>query len=347
MSKLNELMEISPTLAIMESFVITNNKLKSAIYENIMVSISGGADSDIVLDMITRLDTDKKVHYVHFNTGLEYQATKDHIKYLENKYGVEIQIEKPVKPIPTCAKLYGQPFLSKQVSEFMMRLQKHDFKWEDEPFEDLIKKYPKCKSALEWWCNTKAREGYGGKSSFNISRNRGLKEFIIANPPTFKIANKCCTYAKKKVAYNYLNSHDIDLSIYGVRKAEGGVRATAYKSCFSCGEEKDKADEYRSIFWYSDEDKKAYEKQFGITHSKCYTEYGLPRTGCAGCPFAKDFDNELNVIKTYEPKLYKAVNKIFGDSYEYTRKYREFVANMKENKQAVYEQLSIFDYVEG
>lgn len=48
------------------------------------------------------------------------------------------------------------------------------------------------------------------------------------------------------------------------------------------------------------------------------------RTGCAGCPFGKDFENELKIIEEYEPKLYKAVNNIFGESYEYTRKFLEF-----------------------
>lgn len=66
---------------------------------------------------------------------------------------------------------------------------------------------------------------------------------------------------------------------------------------------------------------------FDIQHSRCYSEYGLKRTDCAGCPFGRDFEFELEVIKKYEPKLYKAVNKIFGDSYEYTRKYKEFVKN--------------------
>lgn len=343
MSDLFELLDVSPTLAVADAFVITNNKLKDPNYENVMVSISGGADSDVMVDMITRLDSEKKAHYVHFNTGLEYQATKDHLKFLEEKYGIEIQIVKASKPVSTCSRQYGLPFLSKQVSEFMMRLQKHGFKWEDEPFEELIKKYPKCQSALEWWCNTKAREGHDGKSSFNIARNRGLKEFIIANPPTFNISNKCCHYAKKLPAKTYKDENHIDLNIYGVRKAEGGSRATAYKNCFTSGKDKGKADDYRMLFWYSDDDKKAYEDTFGVTHSKCYTEYGLPRTGCAGCPLAKDFDNELKVMETYEPKLFKGISNIFGDTYEYTRKYREFVKQMKAEENG---QLSIFDYEE-
>lgn len=346
MSDLFELIDVSPTLAVADAFVITNSKLKDPNYENIMVSISGGADSDIMIDMINKLNIhNKNIQYVFFNTGLEFQATKDHIKFLEQKYGIEIHEEKAVKPIPTCSRKHGQPFLSKQVSEFMMRLQKHGFKWEDEPFEELIKKYPKCKSALEWWCNTKGKEGYGGKSNFNIARNRGLKEFIIANPPTFNISNKCCYYAKKLPAQNYKKEHDINLSIVGVRKAEGGVRATAYKNCFTCNSDKDKSDEYRMLFWYSNDDRAQYESEFNVTHSKCYTEYGLKRTGCVGCPFAIDIEDNLKAIEKNEPKLYKAVNKIFGDSYEYTRKYREFAKQMKIDEKNG--QLSIFDYQEA
>ena len=93
-------------------------------------------------------------------------------------------------------------------------------------------------------------------------------------------------------------------------------------------ESDDGCDNYRPLFWYKDSDKIDYENAYNVEHSDCYVVYALPRTGCAGCPFGRDFENELEVIQKYEPKLYKAVNFIFGDSYEYTRKYREFVKKM-------------------
>ena len=31
-----------------------------------------------------------------------------------------------------------------------------------------------------------------------------------------------------------------------------------------------------------------------------------------------------NLLEEYEPKLYKAINNVFKDSYEYTKKYYEF-----------------------
>ena len=201
----------------------------------------------------------------------------------------------------------------------MSRLQRHNFKWEDESFEVLYERYPKCKVALLWWTN-------GFKSDmFNIRRNKSLKEFILSNPPRFKISNLCCKYAKKDIAHHVVKEFDCDLNVIGVRKYENGIRQ-AIKSCFD--EKIDDCDVYRPLFWYTNQDKKEYEEFYNIKHSNCYSEYGLLRTGCAGCPFGRDFEIELDVIETFEPKLYKAVNNIFSDSYEYTRKYREFKERM-------------------
>ena len=52
-------------------------------YTSPVCSISGGSDSDIMLDMVHKLDESKKVHYVWLNTGLEYEAAKRHLKELE------------------------------------------------------------------------------------------------------------------------------------------------------------------------------------------------------------------------------------------------------------------------
>lgn len=301
---------------IYESYLIGNSKIKRYLSGDIMVSISGGSDSDIMLDIVSKIDNN--VHFVFFDTGIEYQATKDHIKFLENKYEIKIEVEKAKVPIPTSCRKYGKPFLSKRVSEFIERLQKHGFQWENEDFETLYKRYPKCRAALRWWCNDFEHKKY------NISQNKYLKEFMIENPPTFSISNKCCKGAKKDVAKNYKKQNKIKLSLVGVRKAEGGTRSD-YTSCFTENAGDSGVDEYRPLFWYKNENKRLYDEHYNITHSRCYSEYGLKRTGCAGCPFGRDFENELNIIAQHEPKLFKAVNKIFGDSYEYTRRYREFV----------------------
>lgn len=206
--------ELPDNKELFDSFLVTKSKLEGYDPEKIMVAISGGADSDIMLDLVHRICDG--VHYVFFDTGLEYEATKEHIKYLEKKYDVKIEVEKAKKKIPTTCKQYGQPFLSKRVSELMERLQRHGFQWEDEPLDVLLKRYPKCRAALRWWCNDFPHRKY------NIQENKWLKEFLIANPPTFHISNKCCQYAKKDAGKDYKKRNEIQLSVVGIRKAEGG-----------------------------------------------------------------------------------------------------------------------------
>lgn len=284
----------------------------------------GGADSDIMLDMIIRCGGKDNTTFVFFDTGLEYAATKEHLGYLEDKYGIKIVRVKAYKPIPSSCRDHGVPFWSKYASDMMYRLQKHGFKWEDESFEHLIQKYPSCKTALVWWCNVQK----GSTTQYTINRNPFLKEYIIQNPPDFRISNKCCDYAKKHPSHDYAKAGDFDLVCVGIRQSEGGVRATAYKNCFS--KKASGADDFRPIFWLRDIDKECYCSHYSVTHSKCYTEYGLQRTGCFGCPFGKRFDEELAIISEHEPRLANAANAIFGKSYEYMRGYLEFRKKMKD-----------------
>lgn len=317
--ELNCLLNDIKNEAVGKAFLTTFHKLNMGEYKKVLCSISGGSDSDIIIDMVSSCDNNNIVDYVFFDTGLEYEATKEHIKYLEEKYNISIQVCKPKIPIPLSCKKYGQPFLSKHVSEMISRLQRHEFKWEDKSFNELYKEYPKCKSALEWWCNEKPSPAH------NIKQNKFLKEFILQNPPSFKISQQCCKYAKKDLLHDKIKE-GYDLEISGVRKSEGGVRASAYKSCFDI---KENYDRFRPIFWYSDDDKLYHRKLFNIHNSRCYSQYGLKRTGCCGCPFGRNFEDEIEIINKYEPKFYKAVNTIFKQTYEYTRQYREYIINNK------------------
>lgn len=290
-------------------------------HKKVMCSISGGYDSDIMLDMIERCGGHEKTTYVFNDTGLEYEATKRHLKDLTEKYGIQIEVTKPKKSIPTCIKEYGVPFWSKYVSGMMARLQKHGFQWEDEPFEVLWKRYPRNKSSLRWWCNDfKTKSGRASK--FNIEYAGGMKEFIIANPPDFKISPKCCDIVKKDPAHALLKAGAFDLNCVGVRRAEGGARSTSYTSCYDqifCG-----PDQFRPLFWTTGAEKEIYRSFYGVQRSDCYEIWGMKRTGCAGCPFGKDFEEELRLAEQYEPNMHRAMLAIFGESYDYTRRYLEF-----------------------
>lgn len=323
------LAEAPPNLTIQDAIGKCYQQINN--HDKPVVSVSGGWDSDDMVDLITRCGGREKSTFVFFNTGLEYDATKQQIKHLEEKYGIEVQILPPIKPIPLCVREYGQPFWSKRASEYIYRLQRHNFQWEDEPFDVLLEKYPRCKAALRWWCNAWPVKDNGQNSNFNISYIPWLREFMIENPPDFKISAKCCTYAKKEPVRKFMEAGDFDLNCTGIRKAEGGARATAYRTCYT--QALAGPDQYRPLFWFSDADKVEYDQHYGVTHSDCYKVWGLDRTGCAGCPFGKDFEKELAAAEKYEPKFHKAMLKVFGKSYDYTRRFLEFRERMKnENK---------------
>ena len=107
-------------LIISDAFTKADSILNHKGYKNIACSVSGGADSDILVDICEKVKP-HSVRYVWFDTGIEYQATKEHLKYLENRYGITIERERAVKPVPLSNKLYGQPFLSKHISQMIYR----------------------------------------------------------------------------------------------------------------------------------------------------------------------------------------------------------------------------------
>lgn len=178
MLSIDEILQSAPDNFVIQSALIRCFEVMES-HSSVAVSVSGGSDSDVMLDMILRCGGRDKCTFVFFNTGLEYEATLEHLDYLEQKYGIQIIREKAVKSIPYCVKTYGVPFYSKFGAEMMYRLQRHNFQWEDEPFEVLIRRYPKCKTALEWWCNVKK----GNTTQYIIDRYPYLKEFIMSSPP--------------------------------------------------------------------------------------------------------------------------------------------------------------------
>lgn len=300
-----------------------------ATHDRAIVSVSGGADSDVMVDLCERVRRSAPIEiaYVWFDTGLEYDATKRQLDLLESKYGIVIGRERAVKTIPVCVREYGQPFVSKYVSQVIEVLQRSGFEWDDMTPTELARKYPNAPiGALRWWSSS-YEDG-----RFNISRNAYLREYMQENPPTFPISAKCCTYAKKMVGDRMVR-RGYDLSLIGVRRVEGGIRAIGDR----CLEPRRGHDTYKPLFWLSTADRNAYCEMFGVTHSDCYEVWGFQRTGCVGCPFAPDAEGQLMMSENYEPNVATAARRIFGDAYEYTGEYRRRRAEMMEEDAERYE----------
>ena len=93
MTLLEILEKTKDNLIISDAFTKADSVLNHKDYKNIACSVSGGADSDIMIDICEKIKP-HGVHYVWFDTGIEYQATKEHLKYLEEHYGITIERER-------------------------------------------------------------------------------------------------------------------------------------------------------------------------------------------------------------------------------------------------------------
>lgn len=296
----------------------TQSVLQQYEGKEVRVAYSGGADSDTTLWLLR--ESGFSVKAVLYDTGIEWGATLRHVEYMR-ELGFDIDIIRAKRPVPTSNKQYGHPFISKRISDYLERLQAHGFDFQgdgNKPFEELWVKYPKCKAALRWWCND-----WGEGSRFNIAYNRHLKEFLTEYGLPFKVSAKCCDGAKKMPIKEYAKELGIDLMVLGIRKSEGGARASAYKSCYAPQKLYSYA-MYFPLFWWKNDMKEWYDSTRNIVHSDCYVKYGMKRTGCAGCPLGQNLWHELEVLEEHEPKLSKGILNIFNPTYEWTRKFKEY-----------------------
>lgn len=307
---------INNTLGKMGYYLSTHNC--------VCVSVSGGADSDVIVHMIATHFREylPKIHFVFANTGIEYRATLQHLKDLEQKYNIKIE-EVRGMPIPLAVKKYGVPFCAKKSCDYLARLQKHGFEWEDGTLDTLLLKYNNSKVALRWWTND-----FGDVSRFNVNWNKYLKEFLVQKKPKVKFSAQCCGVSKKAPLAKYHKSVGADLYITGERKSEGGARAGGHSNCF---EKSHGLDHYMPLWFWDDDTKKYYCDHESIEHSDCYTVYGLKRTGCVGCPFGRNLWEELEAMQTYEPRLYKACWNVFGESYLLRKEFEDFKSQRQTN----------------
>lgn len=326
-------------------------------HPNAICSYSGGSDSDIMIDLI---ETVRKIHnlppvqYCFFNTGLEMNATKRHVKEVGKKYGVTITEYRPKINIVLAAKRYGIPFVSKIMSEGLSGVQSKNIPLsiadeyanaEDKiaKRKELKERYPKCESTINFLCGCNSKGEPRPDIQLVINSSKYMLDFIKENPIPFKVSNKCCTYCKKNVAHDV--QKDFDMVITGERRDEGGMRSVPKKDCTSMcfTETADGQFRLKPLYYVSDSDKQWYKEYHNIRYSDAYEIYGFKRTGCCGCPISANATKDLELLKDYEPKLYKAAWNIFGDSYRYRQQYNDYKAKRMQEEKQVKNQMSLFD----
>ena len=325
-------------------------------HPNAICSYSGGSDSDIMLHLIEQVRktfNSPPVQYCFFNTGLEMQAIKQHVKDVEKLYGVTITEHRPKKNIVLATREYGLPFVSKIMSSGLEGVQKKNIPLsiadEYAEAEDKIAKraelkarYPGCETTINFLCGCNSKGEPRPDIQLVINSSKYMLDFIRENPIPFKVSNKCCGCCKKDLAHSI--QKDFDMVITGERRDEGGMRSVPRKDnttmCFS--ETASGQYRLRPLYYVSDADKQWYKEHYNIRYSDAYEVYGLTRTGCCGCSISAKAIEDLEKIRPYEPNLVKAAWNVFGESYIYRQRYNKYKAERRKAEKADTEQVSLF-----
>ena len=273
---------------------------------NAYISFSGGKDSTVLSHLIDEALPNNKIPRVYLNTGIEYKSVVSFVER-ERERDCRIQIIFSKQNIKTMLEVVGYPFKSKEHSQKVSYYQNSGM----------------GKTVLNYL-------GQGTKKDFLCPEN--LK-YNFSPEFKIKVSDKCCRKLKKETADKWAKENKRPIKITGMRKEEGGLR-TSHNSCTVFDEGKllkfhplqPITDDF--ISWYIAERKIELCELY-------YPPFNFKRTGCKGCPFSLDLQEQLDLMSVLLPAEKKQCEIIWKPVYE---EYRRIGYRLrKENQPSLFE----------
>lgn len=238
---------------------------------NAYIAFSGGKDSTILHYLIDLALPNNNIPRVFLNTGMEYTLMLKYVKKMVLNDKRIIILNSSVK-IKNMLKKYGYPFKSKEHSQYVACFQNNH---NNKTISRYLHPAEKRKS---YGCPKKLR--YQFTDDFNL-----------------KISDKCCYKLKKEPSQKWAKQHNKSIKLTGMRKSEGGNRINL--SCIS-------GKKIHFLAVVSDEWENMFIKKYNIKLCDLYyAPYNFKRTGCKGCPYSLDLQEQLDLMRVLLPHEYK------------------------------------------
>jgi len=268
--------------------------------ENFYISFSGGKDSTLLHYLVDEAIPGNRIPRVFINTGIEYKLVSDFVHELmvDDKRFVEI---KPSVPIKSMLDKYGYPFKSKEHSKKLELYQRgSNCEWLKNYLDDERKSRFKCPKILKYQFN---------------------KDFKL------HISDKCCQKLKKQPAAKWEKDNNKSIVMTGMRIEEGGQRISL--SCIVVKNEK--LIKFHPLATITDDWENWYIKTRNIKLCDLYyPPFEFKRTGCKGCPFSLDLQEQLSTMELYLPNEAKQCEVIWKPVYD---EYRRLNYRLKQQVQ--------------
>lgn len=258
--------------------------------ENFYVSFSGGKDSTVLHYMIDEAIPNNNIPRVFINTGIEYNEIRkfvdklamDDYRFVIFNSGVNIKKMLSEK---------GYPFKSKEHSCKLSMFQKKGLK-------------------------TKSVVKYVNGNNFGCPK---ILKYQFTNDFNLKVSDRCCYELKKHPIKQYENESGRTISILGLRMFEGGQRAN-HSGC-AVFNSKHVLKKFKPLNKTSNEfiDWYITKRKIGLCNLY-YSPYNFKRTGCKGCPYSINIQQQLDTMKKYFPNELEQCELIWGPVYDEYRK---------------------------
>lgn len=278
-----------------EVIKLTNEKYD--LLNNGYISFSGGKDSTILHYLIDMALPNNRIPRVFINTGIEYNYIVDFVKELASKDD-RFVILKPTQAIKPMLEKYGYPFKSKQHSHNLSIYWRNKYK---NDYNLTVKRYLGIiESNTLFRCPKKLRYQF-------------TPEFKI------KCSDSCCMKLKKEPVHKWAKENNKTIALTGMRKEEGGQRASL-KGCIITDKQNNIIKFHPLLVVDNDFENWFIEKNNIKLCKLYYPPFNFKRTGCKGCTFSLNLQEQLNIMETYLPNERKQCEFIWGPVYkEYRR----------------------------
>lgn len=283
-------------------------KIKSVINqygeENFYLSFSGGKDSTVLSALVDMACPGNKIPRVYANTGIEYRLILEFVEREKAKdHPWELVILKPTVPIKLMLEQEGYPFKSKEHSQRWREFKKGGIKLKHIQRYLGIYKRPNDTDAVvqRFMCPKKLRFQF-------------TEEYVKNG---LRISDQCCVQMKENPLHEWQDKNNKPYGIVGIMRDEGGRRNLAHCIAFK---KKGKFN-FQPLVVVTKAWEEWFIEEYSIAISDIYKEpYCLPRTGCKGCPFALNLQEELDTLEKYFPTERKQCEIIWKPVYDEYRR---------------------------
>lgn len=277
-------------------------KIKSTIEkygeDNFILSFSGGKDSTVLSALLDMACPGNKIPRVYANTGIEYCLILEFVEREKKRdHSWELVILNPTVPIKQMLEAEGYPFKSKMHSNYVKKYQDKGFDYKS------VRAYTGKETTLS------------GRPMFRPCPKILAYQFTDENK--LKISDMCCLRLKEEPLNNWLKESGKKYAIVGIMREEGGRRQGA-----QCMSMKDgKLWHFQPLTPITKEWEDWFIEEYNIDIADLYKPpYNLKRTGCKGCPFALNLQDELDTLEKFFPAERKQCEIIWKPVYDEYRR---------------------------